>query len=67
MPLYFAEAFKKLGGTVVGESIYALSQPDFSAEVTKIKRLQPAARRHRHLGLRAGLPGLHPPAAAAPA
>ena len=42
MPLYFAEAFKKLGGTVVGESIYALSQPDFSAEVTKIK--QHAAR-----------------------
>jgi branched-chain amino acid transport system substrate-binding protein len=41
MPLYFAEAFKKLGGTVVGESIYALSQPDFSAEVTKIKQLSP--------------------------
>jgi len=41
MPLYFAEAFKKLGGNVVGESIYALSQPDFSAEVTKIKQLSP--------------------------
>jgi branched-chain amino acid transport system substrate-binding protein len=41
MPLYFAEAFKKLGGTVVGESLYALSQPDFSAEVTKIKQLSP--------------------------
>ena len=41
MPLYFAEAFKKLGGAVVGESIYALSQPDFSAEVTKIKQLSP--------------------------
>jgi branched-chain amino acid transport system substrate-binding protein len=41
MPLYFAEAFKKLGGAVVGESIYALSQPDFSAEVTKIKQLDP--------------------------
>ena len=41
MPLYFAEAFKKLGGTVVGESIYALSQPDFSADVTKIKQLNP--------------------------
>jgi branched-chain amino acid transport system substrate-binding protein len=41
MPLYFAEAFKKLGGAVVGESIYALSQPDFSAEVTKIKQLNP--------------------------
>jgi branched-chain amino acid transport system substrate-binding protein len=41
MPDYFAEAFKKLGGTVVGESIYALSQPDFSAEVTKIKGMDP--------------------------
>jgi len=41
MPLYFAEAFKKLGGAVVGESLYALSQPDFSAEVTKIKQLSP--------------------------
>jgi branched-chain amino acid transport system substrate-binding protein len=41
MPLYFAEAFKKLGGNVVGESIYALNQPDFSAEVTKIKQLYP--------------------------
>jgi len=41
MPNYFAEAFKKLGGEVVGESIYALSQPDFSAEVTKIKQMSP--------------------------
>jgi branched-chain amino acid transport system substrate-binding protein len=41
MPLYFADAFKKLGGTIVGESIYALSQPDFSAEVTKIKAMSP--------------------------
>jgi branched-chain amino acid transport system substrate-binding protein len=41
MPDYFAAAFKKLGGSVVGESIYALSQPDFSAEVTKIKGLNP--------------------------
>ena len=41
MPLYFAEAFKKLGGAVIGESLYALSQPDFSAEVTKIKQLNP--------------------------
>lgn len=41
MPLYFAEAFKKLGGKIVGESIYALGQPDFSAEVTKIKEMQP--------------------------
>jgi branched-chain amino acid transport system substrate-binding protein len=41
MPDYFAEAFKKLGGKVVGESLYTLSQPDFSAEVTKIKGLDP--------------------------
>jgi branched-chain amino acid transport system substrate-binding protein len=41
MPLYFAEAFKKLGGHVIGESIYALNQPDFSAEVTKIKSISP--------------------------
>jgi len=41
MPLYFAEAFKKLGGTVVGESLYTLGQPDFSAEVTKIKGMNP--------------------------
>jgi len=41
MPLYFADAFKTLGGEVVGESLYSLGQPDFSAEVTKIKELQP--------------------------
>jgi branched-chain amino acid transport system substrate-binding protein len=41
MPLYFKEAFEKLGGKVIGESIYALNQPDFSAEVTKIKALNP--------------------------
>jgi branched-chain amino acid transport system substrate-binding protein len=41
MPLYFKEAFEKLGGKVIGESIYQLSQPDFSAEVTKIKAMNP--------------------------
>ncbi|HVM85553.1 MAG TPA: ABC transporter substrate-binding protein [Candidatus Binatia bacterium] len=41
MPLYFKEAFEKLGGKVIGESIYALNQPDFSAEVTKIKQMSP--------------------------
>jgi len=41
MPLYFKEAFEKLGGKVIGESIYALNQPDFSAEVTKIKAMDP--------------------------
>ncbi|WP_095090611.1 ABC transporter substrate-binding protein [Mesorhizobium sophorae] len=42
MPLYFAEAFKSLGGSVVAESTYQLGQQDFSAEVTKIKSLNPA-------------------------
>src|SRR5258708_24020944 len=41
MPLYFKEAFEKLGGKVIGESIYQLNQPDFSAEVTKIKAMSP--------------------------
>jgi len=41
MPLYFKEAFEKLGGKVIGESIYQLNQPDFSAEVTKIKAMNP--------------------------
>jgi branched-chain amino acid transport system substrate-binding protein len=41
MPLYFKEAFEKLGGKVVGESVYQLNQPDFSAEVTKIKAMNP--------------------------
>ena len=41
MPLYFKEAFEKLGGKVIGESIYQLNQPDFSAEVTKIKQMSP--------------------------
>lgn len=42
MPTYFGEAFTALGGKVVGEGSYALSQPDFSAEVTKIKQIDPA-------------------------
>jgi branched-chain amino acid transport system substrate-binding protein len=41
LPEYFAEVFKKKGGTVVGEGTYALGQQDFSAEVTKIKGLDP--------------------------
>src|SRR5215475_1278908 len=41
MPAYFADAFKKLGGTIVGEGDYALGQPDFSAIVTKIKEMNP--------------------------
>ena len=41
LPLYFADVFKALGGTVAGESIYKAGQQDFSAEVTKIKALNP--------------------------
>ncbi len=36
-PEYFGEAFERLGGAVVGESLYSLNQPDFSAIVTTIK------------------------------
>lgn len=36
-PEYFGEAFEALGGSVVGESVYSLNQPDFSAIVTTIK------------------------------
>ena len=41
-PEYFGEAFKALGGEVVGESLYSLNQPDFSAIVTTIKAADPA-------------------------
>jgi branched-chain amino acid transport system substrate-binding protein len=41
LPEYFAEVFKKKGGSVVGEGTYSLGQQDFSAEVTKIKGLSP--------------------------
>jgi branched-chain amino acid transport system substrate-binding protein len=41
MPDYFGATFEKLGGTVVGEGVYSLGQPDFSSEVTKIKSLDP--------------------------
>lgn len=36
-PEYFGEAFTTLGGAVVGESLYSLNQPDFSAIVTTIQ------------------------------
>ena len=42
LPLYFGEVFKKLGGAVAGEGTYSMGQQDFSAEVTKIKSLNPA-------------------------
>ncbi|MGE0117563.1 MAG: ABC transporter substrate-binding protein [Dongiaceae bacterium] len=41
LPLYFAEAFEKLGGKVLARGTYALGQQDFSAEVTNIKSLDP--------------------------
>lgn len=40
-PEYFGTAFSSLGGEVVGESNYTLSQPDFSAIVTTIKAADP--------------------------
>lgn len=41
LPLYFADVFEQLGGAVVGRSTYSIGQQDFSAEVTKIKALDP--------------------------
>ncbi len=41
LPLYFADVFEKLGGKMLGKSTYKLEQQDFSAEVTKIKALDP--------------------------
>ena len=41
-PEYFGSAFEALGGKVVGESLYSLNQPDFSAIVTTIKAADPA-------------------------
>ena len=41
-PEYFGKAFEALGGKVLGESLYTLNQPDFSAIVTKIKAADPA-------------------------
>ena len=41
-PEYFATVFQANGGEVVGESLYSLNQPDFSAIVTNIKATEPA-------------------------
>ncbi len=41
LPLYFADVFEALGGEVLGRATYKLDQQDFSAEVTKIKALDP--------------------------
>jgi branched-chain amino acid transport system substrate-binding protein len=40
-PEYFAEVFTREGGTISGESLYSLNQPDFSAIVTTIKAVNP--------------------------
>lgn len=41
LPLYFSDVFEALGGTVAGEGTYTIGQQDFSAEVTKIKSMDP--------------------------
>lgn len=42
LPEYFAEAFESMGGSVVAVGEYTMGQQDFSAEVTKIKSLEPS-------------------------
>lgn len=41
LPLYFSDVWKVLGGNVAGEGTYVIGQQDFSAEVTKIKSMNP--------------------------
>ena len=41
LPTYFADVFKKLGGSIVGTADYKLGAGDFSAQVTKIKNADP--------------------------
>jgi branched-chain amino acid transport system substrate-binding protein len=41
LPLYFEEAFEKMGGKVVSEGSYMLGQQDFGAQTTSIKNLSP--------------------------
>jgi branched-chain amino acid transport system substrate-binding protein len=40
LPEYFAQAFTKKGGKIIGRSSFAMNQQDFSAVVTKIKNLR---------------------------
>jgi len=42
LPEYFAEAFENKGGEVLAQGTYTMGQQDFSAEVTKIKNLEPS-------------------------
>lgn len=41
LPVYFGEAFEKLGGKVVGTGEFSLGQTEFSVEVAKIKAHHP--------------------------
>jgi branched-chain amino acid transport system substrate-binding protein len=41
-PEYFGVVFERGGGRIVGEGSFTMNQPDFSAEVTRIRGLQPA-------------------------
>lgn len=40
LPEYFAQAYTKKGGKILGRSSYAMNQQDFSAIVTRIKHLR---------------------------
>jgi len=41
LPLYFARAFEKMGGSLVGQITYTLSQQEFSVEARKIRKHRP--------------------------
>jgi branched-chain amino acid transport system substrate-binding protein len=41
LPLYFEEAFGKMGGKVVSKGTYVLGQQDFDAQTASIKNLSP--------------------------
>jgi branched-chain amino acid transport system substrate-binding protein len=41
LPLYFAAAFEKMGGSLAGKASYIFGQQDFSAVVADIKNLSP--------------------------
>jgi branched-chain amino acid transport system substrate-binding protein len=41
LPEYFGKVFEAKGGKVLGRGSYTMGQPDFSAEVTKIKNMDP--------------------------
>lgn len=40
LPVYFARAFEKLGGKLVGSGTWTFAQQEFSVEVGKIKKLE---------------------------